>query len=340
MARRGAAVGETGQHERLLGALLQHGIVRGQPEVIATRAVVLLLEGRRVAQRLTRWLAQRGGVALADELAYRAESGVAGGGRVDIAASDDTGLQVVLEAKFGAPLGADQLLAYARALDGPLLGVLVPDHRRPQAAAALHAVEAELASMGVTGVVLTWDELMEALETAGADAGDVAQLRSLCAAAGGMDIGHFDRHALEEGRHARLDDLHAICDRVTSRLHLELAGGRVFPFQTRDGDFTGFRYVCPQRGAYCFAIGVRSWESAREAPIWMRWHRDTGEVSAAQLDERLANAGFTSRRDDGHVWVPLKVEPATDAPSIIDDLAAQALRLDAIARGLQENGRG
>lgn len=122
---------------------------------------------------------------------------------------------------------------------------------------------------------------------------------------------------------------------MTSRLHLELVGGQVYPTQPSDGDFTGFRYVCPQRGTYCFAIGVRPWEAAPEAPIWMRWHRHTGDITAEEIHSRLRNAGVhTSRDDDGHVWAALELQPATDAPTMIDQLATQALHLDAIARNL------
>lgn len=321
--------------DRLLGLLLERGIIQGQLEVIATRAVGVLLEDGAVADCFTTWLGERYGVKLPDQLAYRTESGVAGGGRVDVAGSAGTSLQVAVEAKFGAALGVEQLLAYARALEGPLLAVLVPAHRRDEALAVLASAEGELAAEGVTGVTLTWDELTDALETAGAHAGDVEQLRSLCAAAGGLDIGHFTLDELQQGRHARLDDLHALCDRVTSRLHLELVGGRVYPLQPPDGDFTGFRFVCPQRGAYCFAIGVRPWESAPEAPIWMRWHRHTGDITAEEIHSRLRNAGVRSSRDDNaHVWAALELQPTTDAPTMIDQLATQALHLDAIARDL------
>ena len=67
----------------------------------------------------------------------------------------------------------------------------------------------------------------------------------------------------------------------------------------------------------------------------MRWHRDTGGITAEQVHDRLRNAGVhPSRDDDGHVWVALMLQPATDAPTIIAQLAMQALQLDAIARDL------
>lgn len=179
--------------DRLLGQLLERGIIQGQPEVIATRAVGILLEDGAVADRFTTWLGDRYGVKLPDPLAYRTEGGVAGGGRVDVAGSAGGRMHVALEAKFSAALGADQLLAYAQALEGPLLAVLVPAHRHGEASAVLASAEGELTAEGVTGVTLTWDKLTDALEAAGAPGGDAEQLRSLCAAARGLDIGHFDR---------------------------------------------------------------------------------------------------------------------------------------------------
>lgn len=323
-------------HERLLGFLVDAGFGAGQLEVMATKAVAWMLGNQDVAEQFGVWLEQRAGVEVnAARLLYRAEGMVEGSrGRVDVAGYDGTRMRVALEAKFDASLGVEQLIDYARYAPDSVLGVIVPERRTEEAAGILQLADDELRDLNVEGLLLTWDEVADVLERAGAYPGDVEQFHSLCKTAGGLDVGYFSERDLGQERVHRLQDLYQICDRVTVKLHQRLVRGRVFPIQGEDQGFSGHRYVCPGRGQYCFAIGVRTWEAAPDAPVWMRWTNVHSDGGAEQVQDRLQKAGFDTTRDFGHVWVPLELPTNTDAGTLVALLVDQVLERDAAVRGL------
>jgi hypothetical protein len=320
----------------LLGRLIR--FVADRHEVMATFAVCVLLEDDGVAGRFTAWLAQQGGVELPAHLTYRAEASL-GDGRVDIAGEDGQTMWVVCEAKFGAPLGRAQLAAYADATPRALLVVIVPEPRRSEGQAVLDQVLAERS--GRNGVVVSWEQVCDALADAGAGAGDVEQLRALCRASAELDVAPLREEDLGAGRLDRRNDLERIAEQVTLRLHARLSSGRVYPTGEWGGGFTGkYRYVAPIRcGDVNFAVGVRAYdqtfERPRRTPFWMRWHRDTGHDTGVTdaIEDALRQAGEDPTRDeDGHLWMPLHPRLGVGGEAIVEQLVGRALELHEITR--------
>lgn len=130
-----------------------------------------------------------------------------------------------------------------------------------------------------------------------------------------------------------------ICDRVSAALHQQLMPHKaVYPKQEPAEGLVGFkfRYVCPPSNPeVCWAIGLRPFREAPEAPLWMRWHKETGgRKGAALVEERLAAAGQVCSRDGGHCWIPLDVPVEVAAQVVVESLVEQTARLDTIARAV------
>lgn len=316
----------------LLGRLV--AVLADRHEVAATFAVTVLLEDDSVARPFTTWLANQAGVGLPEQLTYRCELAL-DGGRVDVAGEDGDTVRVACEAKFGALLESGQLADYAGAAPEALVVVLVPENRRDEAQRALDPVVADRSR---SGVVLTWEQVCDALVDAGADACDVAQLRALCRAAASVDVAALREGDLGAGRDHRLDDLDRIAEQVTQQLHDLLGARRVNPTGRWGGGFIGkYRFVEPtgSRGV-TFAVGVRAHEQAPDTPFWMRWHRDTGRDAGVvdAIEERLRQHNQTATReeDHGHLWMPLHPPLGVGGQEIVRQLVDQARKLHEITR--------
>lgn len=316
----------------LLGRLIPR--LADRHEMTATFALTVLLRDDSVACEFTRWLADRARVVLPEQLTYRWELPL-DGGCVDVAGEDVSTVRVACEAKFGAPLGSGQLAHYADAAPEALVVVLVPENRSDEAQQTLDPV---VAARSRTGVVVTWEQVCEALADAGADACDVDQLRALCQAAASLDVAALREEDLGAGRDHRLDDLVRIAEQVTQRLHDLLGSGRVNPTGRWGGGFIGeYRYVEPTgcQGVN-FAVGVRAHEQAPHTPFWMRWHRDTGRDAdvVGAIEERLRQNDQTATRDEdhGHLWMPLHPQLGVGGQEIVRQLVDQARELHEITR--------
>ena len=86
-------------------------------------------------------------------------------------------------------------------------------------------------------------------------------------------------------------------------LYSELIGDVIVPFADDDSS--------------CYSIGVRDPFEKWLTPIWMRFHKDTGNFK--QISQRLhdwkprVNSG-------GHIWIPLEVEPNISGDKMIEGL--------------------
>lgn len=308
---------------RLLGRLVQRGFGAGQLEVMATFALTALLEEEDTARDFTAWLADKGAVSLPADIQYVAEAAVPGG-RVDIAGFDAEVMRVVGEAKFDAEITAAQVRHYLQAApDAQLLVLLVPETRRRETQRVLSSLAADVASL-----VLSWEEVCDGLDATRAARTDVEQFRALCEAATGLEVAPLRQQDMGPKRTARLHDLHAITDRVSATVHHRLNGGRLYPLQRLDADgFTGYRYVCPAGRDVCLAVGVRTYETAPDGPLWLRWHRDTGGRRGVDgIAHSLTRAGLDPTRDGGHVWVHLPAPVEIGAQQVVRELTEQVIR--------------
>lgn len=160
----------------LLGRLVEHGFGTGQAEVMATFALTALLDDDAVGPQFADWLGKRGGVELPDTMTYVPEARVTSG-RIDVAGLEEDGWHVICEAKFGAELTTGQIDSYVADTPGArLLVLLVPETRRREAETLL----ALAAYPDRATLVVSWDELCDALTECGANECDVEQFHSLC----------------------------------------------------------------------------------------------------------------------------------------------------------------
>ena len=327
----------------LLGSLVTRGFGAGSLEVMATYAVTALLHENAVAASFTQWLAHASGVTIPDSLTFRPEAPLPQG-RIDIAGFLGDARIVVIEAKFGAQLTAEQLRYYLDEAGASVLVVLVPDQRRTEACNLLAGLRNRIEELAMASVVLTWDEVCDALDAAGADTCDVEQFRSLCEVAGGLDVSPLSPSDLGVGRDARQADLHRLTDATSARLHELLAEGRLNPQRQGDHLFSGYRYVCPTAGyGTCFAVGVRPFDLAPSGPLWLRWHRDTGShATALRVIESALDRGEVTREqdDEGHLYVRLEPLTGVGGQSVVADLVEQVLRIESTVREALDNAFG
>ena len=85
-----------------------------------------------------------------------------------------------------------------------------------------------------------------------------------------------------------------------------------------------FRYVCPcaSNAKSCFSIGVRDSFEKPITPIWMRFHKDTGNFK--RIRQRVNLRELNSLDSGGHVWIPLDVPRGVSGDQMVQSLVEQA----------------
>lgn len=292
---------------------------------------------------------------------WQAEAVVDKGGRVDVAGWQDTAAGpapiVVVEAKISAAFAPRQVSSYVESQKRSLqradipagaLAVLVPAARiratRNEVAADLGRLDVRRQSgcwvidsdSRVSVTVISWDEAIDAmLVDDGPAACDLAQLRGACRALQGVDVAALTEADLAgEWRRNRKEDLRLLIDRVTreaiAQLSLPFAPWQPNPSGGLDG---GFRYLPPPDGGFRYlappdlpnlAVGMRQDELS--PPLWVRWHSQYADMGV--VESRLTEAGHTPQRHQGHIWLPLKIKPASgSATDQIEELVLQIVAL-------------
>jgi hypothetical protein len=260
---------------------------------------------------------------------------------------------VFVEAKVAAGLGPGQIAAYAESQQVALaaahsssgaLVVLVPAART---GSVRRDVATDLARLGAAGddgvwtvagdgrvsvIVMSWEDALASLmRTADAAIEDVRQLDGGFRALAGAIVPALDDADLAGGWRQR-DDLGLIIDGAT-RAATENLDLRLAPWQPRlsGGLSGGFRYIAPAPPLPSLAVGSRT--DSLDPPLWVRWHRQTPDITAATI--RLGAAGYRVERFAGHYWLPLHIPPDRDtAASQVATLAAQIVTLYRISAGL------
>jgi hypothetical protein len=345
--------------QRLLGRLAELSWFTVSGEVAATRSLAMLLEEPVLRTATADLIHACTGVDVSSVRAYFAESVHADLRRPDLEGLDITDWPiVVVEAKFSAVLTVEQIRSYlddqAARLAGPgdtsppnegVMVVLVPAARKQEAAYKVHLVKEERTNAGlgpypVETTVLSWDQWLDAWDDAVADlpatpdsvAADLVQLRAMCMSLGGLVVAPLGPAATGAEWRAREDALRFLTDQVTRNL----AGpGDLLPI----GDGTTFlarRYVpagltSPDGRAAWAAIGIRSdVADAGGPPIWVRFHKRTPQF--ARIRDLLLATPLRdgARRDEGHLWLPLTVQPEKAGTELVEDLVAQYRAIQAL----------
>ena len=322
----------------LLGSLASTPWLSRHGEVLAVQCIRFLLEEKQCRLALHDLLFRSTRVELPEDAYWRSES-VLDEGRPDLVAGElDGPPQVVVEAKFEHLITSGQVQAYLRLLQQAPPGqaalvLLVPEHRRAEAQAALASVQS-----GVASAVVTWDEVASAFR--GVSDGDpflmhdVRQFEGLCETYGAKDIRPLTTDELREWQ-SRLDDLKVLIDRVSSELSIR----RLLPLG-REHDMTrdavGFyrRYVSGDHGpdGATMAIGVRKPRPGHQSPVYVRYHLRTRDFPAAK-QRLLASELPVDIAERGHAYVPLEVPTGVSGAEVVRRLVEQARQVHRVALG-------
>ena len=334
----------------LLGYLARFASFSTQSEVLCTQGLAYLLDTHKEARSaMADEVKTRTDIGIGDSLKWVPEAFQKDGGRPDLEASTSKGVPVVkIEAKLGAELFESQLQSYEadlrqRNTGESVLLVLVPKTRIADAARVTAAAfdqsgsgpwrvtEGRL-SGGVVISVISWDELFAALKGRAAERFEyeLEQLKSMYYELSSDFIAPLasDENLLE-WRSSETDFVKLV-DQVTRRL---TTAHRLYPMfgeplepvspEGEPGEYR-LRYVCPcaDNAASCYSIGVRDSFAEWLTPIWMRFHKDTGDFS--RVRQRIESSNVKSLQSGGHVWIPLKVPRDVLGEDMVEALCEQA----------------
>lgn len=300
---------------RLLATLLSQNTLV-QPEVALTRATQFLLALPGAARALDDLVVTSGLVPESNGY-WLTEVRGGDGGRTDLEYvwGDPAAAHVVVEAKVGHFLGGDQVDAYRSRLgEYGLLAVLVPATRRREGDRVVDELSRRYGGSGdrVAVALWTWDDVVDALETAMPGQCDVAQLKGLVEAAGALDIRPFSAGELVTSDRSRFADLWSILDDASFLGYPAQSGGyferhRFYPVGAYD--------------AY-FSVGIG--RSGRNAPEPWCWVRIWSESHLGRAQQEAVRAHRSDCLEDGDdLIVPLVLEPDLSGYELTEALRAQ-----------------
>jgi hypothetical protein len=331
----------------LLGYLARFASFSAQSEVLCTQGLAYLLQEHEEARTaLAGEVEAQTGIRINDSLTWIPEALQRDGGRVDLEARTADEVPVVkIEAKLGAKILAAQLQSYEADLhrrnDGEAaLLVLVPKRRIVEAA----KVTAE--ALGLKGLgpwrvsdghrsgtaVISWDELFDVLRS-GKDERfrhELEQLQSMYYELSSDFIAPLaSDEDLRQWRTSETDFVKLV-DQVTRHLTTQHS---IYPMQlepledaSQEDELRYYhrRYVCPcvDDAASCYSIGVRDSFAQWVTPIWMRFHKDTGNFQLTR--QRIELSDLEKLPSGGHIWIPLHVPRDASGDQMVKALIEQA----------------
>ena len=348
----------------LLGHLALFSSFTAQGEVLCTQGFAYLLREPRARQAFGEFLFERAGVRLGADVRWVAEATQADGTRPDLEArAPDDRVVAKIEAKLGAQLEESQLQSYADDLataeHDTVLGVLVQPARVSEVVSVVgRAFRVEgsgptwrLSARRITVHVFSWPDAFGTLDRASVwpKGGDLDQLSGLYSALTTGDVMPLspieDRVAWRQQER----EYHALADFVGRKL-AESAGERLSPLlpepsKQGQGADAGYlkRYFGapffvdgnehPERPAY--SVGVRPPFEGFVTPLWIRFHHQTPCFSLVR--QRLHQSAFKSEgrlvESEGHVWLPIDVEPGSDVGATVEDVLAKIEQVRNVAYG-------
>jgi hypothetical protein len=338
----------------LLGYLARFASFSSQSEVLCTEGLAYLLRTHADARSaLADEVQIRAGTAIGKSVTWLGQAPQPDGGIPDLEARTADGIPVVkIEAKLGAELGLGQLESYAADLRGRNNGnsallVLVPKAQIAKFARAT-ADSLNLSGSGPWRVtdghrigiaVISWDELFAVLHSGATDRFlyELEQLQAMYYELSSDFIAPLaSDEDLSQWKSSDTNFVKLV-DQVTRRLTNQ---HRVYPMQTESieqglpeggsGEYR-FRYVCPcaSKATSCFSIGARDSFAEWLTPIWMRFHKDTGNFRL--IRQCIESSDLRSLESSGHVWIPLDVPRDVSGEAMIDKLVGQAEKIMQVA---------
>ena len=311
----------------LLGYLANFGSFSTQSELLCTQGLTYLLQTYKSARSaLADEVKARTGIGIGDSLAWLPEAQQADKAKPDREARTADGIPVVkIEAKLGAELGADQLQSYVADLRERNSGetvmlVLVPKGRTAEAAQVATTAfgPSESGSWRVTdgrfsGIalisIISWDELFACLRAGKGERFlfELEQLQAMYHVLSGDFIAPLNSNEEVLRWRERETDFLNVIDQVTRRLTTK---HQIYPMgseplegashESVPGDYRR-RFVCSfdDDVESCFCIGLRDPFSEWVTPIWMRFHRDTGNFR--NIRQRIEASTLRWLDSGGHI---------------------------------------
>ena len=335
----------------LLGHLAGFGTFSSQSEVLCTQALCYLLKSYPQASKaFAEEIEQRTGLHVPGSVEWQAEVVQEDRARPDLEGILANGTPLVkIEAKLGAGFAANQLGSYQSDLlqrndKHSALLVLVPKQRL---ANTIGFAASELSLVGnhpwrvskdcQVGVwALSWDELFVILEE-GKDDRLSHEIEQLCGMYHGLMEDYIAPIASAEELEkweSRETDYIKLVERATK----ELSVGRAFlPLQRKpeieNGNELNYvkRYVCQkiEGRECCYSIGVRDSFAEWITPIWLRFHKGTGNFK--QIAERIQQSELRRLQSGGHLWMPLDIPIGQESDQMVASLVEQARAIESLA---------
>ena len=341
----------------LLGYLAKFDSFSAQSEVLCTQGLTYLLQNYGEARSaLADEVEARTSVQIDDSLEWLPEALQADGGRPDLEARTVDGVPVAkIEAKLGAELGAGQLESYVGDLrnrngDEAALLVLVPKSRVKRVSEEVSAtfgspdsglwrIASGESSPSILIAVISWDELFDKLREAEEPRFllELEQLQAMYLVLSGDYIAPLanDEDLLEWSQN-KTNYINMV-DQVTRQLTTRV---RILPMVSEaieeaspesEPGYYRLRYVCPEDADVkaCFSIGARDSFAEWVTPIWMRFHRGTGDFGPVR--QRIEASSLRSLESGGHIWIPLDPPREVSGGVIIQNLIEQAEEVMCVA---------
>ena len=339
----------------LLGYLARFGSFSMQSEVLCTQGLTYLLQTYEDARLAMADLVNvRTGIPIASSLTWEAETPQEDGGQPDLEGCSAEGIPVVkIEAKLAAELLPSQVQCYVKDLRkrnnlASAMLVLVPEARITEAK-SVTASALELLEFGpwratdehrTETAIISWNQLFDALQAGKSELYryELKQLQAMYRVLSGDYIAPLaDIEDLHRWRERETDFVNVI-DKATRRLTTR---HHVYPMQVEaldgapvDSESSGhrFRYVCPLAKS-CFSIGVRDPFAGWVTPVWMRFHKKTGNFQ--HIGQRIEASGLAALQSSGHIWIPLEVPLDAPGEQIIQALVDEAREIVRMAYQIQ-----
>ena len=334
----------------LLGYLAQFSSFSTQSEVLCTQGLAYLLQTYKDARSaLAEEVEARTGIGIGDSLTWLAEARQDDGRIPDLEARKAGEVPVVkIEAKLGAKLLPEQLQSYEADLrkrnsDDTALLVLVPKGRTAEAAKVTAEAFCQSGSgpwrltdehsSGIVVIaVISWDELFAALQSGKATRFryELEQLQAMYTELRGNFIAPLASDEDLRKRESCATNFVELVNQVTRRL---TKLHRIYPMrlesleqvspERKPGEYH-LRYVCSfvDDAAPCYSIGIRDSFAEWVTPIWLRFHRDTGNFRLVR--QRIESSDLRSLKSGGHIWIPLDVPLDVSGEQMIQSLVEQA----------------
>lgn len=320
---------------------------RGSEEVLATRALWLILTAHESAKNAFLRLLKRAGLPphFAQSLAIREEHDVEEHGRIDLVGQlPDGGLAFALEAKWTrTKLRQNQTGGYlSRVKPGGILLYVVPEARLEELTSeiadafhlgcvagekGLHVLRHVTASQA--GIAVTsWKHLLNLLvhDCTGMAVEDIRQLQGLCDSISPLEYEPFAYGWDSDPARQGVAQAVHLAPLILARAEKEFALTNVFLAAEETTSIGWYFDGVPWYG--WFGFEPTAWAFYGQSPLWIaiplqKQHHSLTDAAAAEWRKRTGKALIRHRYTTDHFLVPIMLTPGRTQEMVIDSALTQ-----------------